>query len=188
MTFDVSAFAGPDRLGQFGEEKDVLTDNISGNAGPGGSTFRTDNIAGTSGPGGSTYRTDNISSTAGPGGSTFRTGEDDNLVIHPEFQPEADGVIQRGDIYQDKAQLMQHAPKESEYRPESQVNPVGVGYTEVEWTYFADNICTNSGPGGTSFRTEDFSGFPYDTQGLYLSAFDVMNNIGGSASPGGDDV
>ena len=144
-----------------------------------------------------------VGSTSGPGGSTFLTGEDDNIVvihpsyrpvddgkviIHPDFQPEADGVIQRGDIYQDKAQLMQHAPKESEYRPKAQVNPVGVGYTEVEWTYFADNIGTNSGPGGTSFRTEDFSGFPYDTQGLYLSAFDVMNNVLGSASPGCDDI
>ena len=132
VTFD---FAGPDRLGQFGEETDVLTDNITGNA--------------------------------GPGGSTFLTGEDDNIIVHPQYrpvdggkvingplyQPEADGVIQRGDIYQEKAQLMQHAPKESEYRPEAQVNPVGVGYTEVEWTYFADNVSGTAGPGGTTYLT-----------------------------------
>ena len=115
---------------------------------------------------GATYRTDNIGTNSGPGGSTFRT-----------------------DSYQEKAQLMQHAPKESEYRPEAQVNPVGVGYTEVEWTYFADNLAGTAGPGGSTFRTENVSaGFPYDTQGLYLSAFDVMNNVGGSAGPGGDDV
>ena len=64
-----------------------------------------------------------------------------------------DGLTQRGDIYQDKAQLMQHAPKESEYRPEAQVNPVGVGYTEVEWTFIGDNLGGTAGPGGTTFPT-----------------------------------
>ena len=93
-----------------------------------------------------------VSGTAGPGGSTFRT-----------------------DSYQDKAQLMQHAPKESEYRPESQVNPVGVGYTEVEWTYFADNIGGTGGTGGTTFRIENVAGFPCDSFGFESSTFDVMN-------------
>ena len=66
---------------------------------------------------------------------------------------QTDGLTQRGDIYQDKAQLMQHAPKESEYRPEAQVNPVGVGYTEVEWTFIGDNLGGSAGPGGSTFPT-----------------------------------
>ena len=66
---------------------------------------------------------------------------------------QTDGLTQRGDIYQDKAQLMQHTPKESEYRPEAQVNPVGVGYTEVEWTFIGDNLGGTAGPGGSTFPT-----------------------------------
>ena len=138
---------------------------------------------------GATYRTDNLGSTSGPGGTTYRTGEDDNIIVHPQYrpvdggkvingplyQPEADGVIQRGDIYQDKAQLMLHAPKESEYRPEAQVNPVGVGYTEVEWTYFANNLGGTGGTGGTNIRIENVAGFPYDSFGFESSTFDVMN-------------
>ena len=101
-----------------------------------------------------------VGGTAGPGGSTFRT-----------------------DSYQEKAQLMQHAPKESEYRPESQVNSVGVGYTEVEWTYFADNIGGDSGPGAGTFLT----GYA-KAVGLDSSTVDVMNNLIGSAGPGCDDI
>jgi hypothetical protein len=54
---------------------------ISGNAGPGGSTFMTAKLGGKSGPGGTTFMTgsigcqtmppDNIGSTAGPGGSSY---------------------------------------------------------------------------------------------------------------------
>ena len=97
--------------------------------------------------------------TTGGGGDSFNSWRDvrdhnyGKVINGPLYQPEADGLIQRGDIYQDKAQLMQHAPKESEYRPEAQVNPVGVGYTEVEWTYFADNIGGTAGPGGSTFTT-----------------------------------
>ena len=181
-TYGGTYFSGPDRLGQFGEETDVLTGNLDTNSGPGGTTFRTDNIGGTAGPGGSTYRSGQDDSIAVIHPS-YRPVDDDKVIIHPDFQPEADGVIQRGDIYQDKAQLMQHAPKESEYRPEAQVNPVGVGYTEVEWTYFADNLGGTAGPGGSTFLTG------YDeTVGLDSSTVDVMNNILGSAGPGCDDI
>jgi hypothetical protein len=94
-----------------------------------------------------------------------------------------DGLTKRGDIYQDKAELMQHAPKESEYRPEAQVNPVGVGYTEVEWTHFTDNVGSTAGPGGSTFIT----GYA-EAVGLDSSTVDVMNNILGSAGPGCDDI
>ena len=94
-----------------------------------------------------------------------------------------DSLIQFRDTYQEKAQLMQHAPKESEYRPESQVNPVGVGYSEVEWTYFTDNIGAQSGPGATTF----FTGYTNGTicEGLDSSAVDVVNKLIDSAMPGG---
>ena len=92
-------------------------------------------------------------------------------------------MIQFRDTYQEKAQLMQHAPKESEFRPESQVNPVGVGYSEVEWTYFTDNIGAPSGPGATTF----FTGYTNGTicEGLDSSTVDVVNKIIDSAMPGG---
>ena len=94
-----------------------------------------------------------------------------------------DSLIQFRDTYQEKAQLMQHAPKESEFRPESQVNPVGVGYSEVEWTYFTDNIGAPSGPGATTF----FTGYTNGTifEGLDSSTVDVVNKIIDSAMPGG---
>jgi hypothetical protein len=111
-----------------------------------------------------THPNDNIGGQAGPGGTSYLTGENGKVIIHPNFQPEVDGLIQRGDTYQDKAQLMKHAPKDSEYRPESQVNPVGVGYTEVEWTYFDNNVGTTAGPGGSTFFTD---------------------NIGANSGPGG---
>ena len=36
----------------------------------------------------------NLSGTAGPGGSTFLTGENGKAIVHPSFQPEADGYTE----------------------------------------------------------------------------------------------
>lgn len=83
---------------------------------------------------------------------------------------------------------MQHAPKESEYRPDAQVNPVGGGYTEVEWTYFADNLSGASGPGGTTFRTGYAEAVGLDGYMVCPEPQWFMNNVSGSAGPGGDDI
>ena len=39
-----------------------------------GGTYLTENIGGQAGPGGTTYFTENVGSNSGPGGSTFLTG------------------------------------------------------------------------------------------------------------------
>ena len=110
--------------------------------------------------------------------------EVDEVINGPLYQPEADGVIQRGDIYQDKAEPMQHAPKESEYRPEAQVNPVGVGYTEVEWSYFAENV------GGTATQLQENCANGTFVKGGQLGYTEVEwtyigDNLSGTAGPGG---
>ena len=63
------------------------------------------------------------------------------------------------------------------------------GYTEVEWTYFADNVGgVPQGPGGTSYLTGYAEAVGLDGYMVCPEPQWFMNNVAGSAGPGCDDI
>jgi len=178
-----------------------LTDNITGTAGLGGSTFRTDNLAGDvdgdsdfhGNAAGDPLPTEEIISNHGNRRliDDMMTGYRLKDVIITSFD-NADSfasdptLIGFGAVHPDTP--MDTHPNDNLLGfPGSGVDNLARedgycfaeenadGYTEVEWTYFADNLSGTAGPGGSTFPPENVAGFPYDSFGLDSSTVDVMN-------------
>ena len=101
------------------------------------------------------------------GGSHFSAGPD---VYHPEFQPELNAFE------------IPHGPYFHGHDPVTGLD-TGSGNDPI-----VHHVGTTSGPGGTTF----FSGY---SEAVGLDGYMVcpepqwfMNNLGGSADPGGDDI
>ena len=103
---------------------------------------------------------------AGSGGRDFLTRENGKAIVHPSFQPEADGYMKLGDI-------------KGEFSPSREAD----GYSEVEWTHFADNLSGTPGPGGTTFLTR-YS----EAVGLDSFTVDDVNNVNSSLQPANEFI
>ena len=142
-----------------------------------------------------------LGSTSGPGGTTFLTGENGKAIVHPSFQPEADGFMKLGDIKGEFAS--KHDPLtglDTGSDNDRWAEPTGtdikgndpivhhVGGTAGPGgtTYFTENIGGTAGPGGTSFLT----GYTNGTicEGLDSSTVDVMNNVISSLQPANEFI
>ena len=136
---------------------------------------------------------ENIDWTAangGPGSSylTAKNASQSNAYVDEDV----DGFMKLGDI---KGELQTtDITRENRFFNElnqgsdfvASTNPVlEVGSTSGPGgsTFLTENISGNAGPGGSTFLT----GYA-EAIGLDSSIFDVVNKIAGSASPGGDDI
>ena len=126
-----------------------------------------------------------LGSTAGPGGSTFLTGENGKAIVHPSFQPEADGFMKLGDIKGEFAS--KHDPLtglDTGSDNDRWAEPTG---TDIKGNDpIVHHVGGTAGPGGTSFLT----GYTNGTicEGLDSSTVDVMNNVISSLQPANEFI
>ena len=107
------------------------------------------------------------------------TGQNATVIVHPNYIPDTEDLTN-----------LEEAPHVWSPTPSCSftAGPSGTsyltGYTEVEWTYFADNIGGTAGPGASTYLTSYSEAVGLDSS----STFDVLNNLAGSGSPGGDAI
>ena len=121
------------------------------------------------------------------------TGQNTKVIVHPSFIPDTEDLTNIGSTSGPGGTTYltgySTAEKPSKFADDTKFEEAplrndDVGYTEVEWTYFADSLGGNAGPGDTSYLTSYSEAVGLDSS----STFDVLNNVAGSASPGGDDI
>ena len=131
------------------------------------------------------------------GGTYFSAGPD---VYHPEFQPEGDDFMKLGDIKGEFASKAVFCPFDQPVDIITNVTGDGSDQLQLDTGSGNDHIVhhlgTNSGPGGTTFFTEDFHGtIGYEMEAgtdlrsdnrFVFEPMDVMPSLGESIDPGLD--
>ena len=107
----------------------------------------------TSEPGGHDHIVHHVGSTSGPGGTSYMTGENGKAIVHPSFQPEADGYTEVEWTYLTENVSGTSGPGGTSFLT-GYAEAVGLDSSTVDVVNNLNSICGGCGRHGTPWQAD----------------------------------